>query len=309
MLLRVDRHGAVTALRRSSLLLTMADAVPAFDPKLTLGALEIGVLISYCLFGLTTLQAYMYFQRFPQDHTSLKYLAGAVWCCELGHTICVGNTLYIMTISYYGQPERLLRTPASLLTSIIFSALVSALVQGFFSYRIYRLSNSLHVPSLFWGVAFVRLVLSLLASVEALRMVSLADYEQQWGWLLTTVWGIGAMNDLAIAGTIVYLIYKQQSEILPKRTVAVLDKLMLWSIETGMLTSVSGIAMLICFLTMRRNYIWLVIYVINTRFFSNALLANLNSREALRAMSEADITIPDFTTDSSRSRSKSSRLR
>lgn len=81
-------------------------------------------------------------------------------------------------------------------------------------------------------------------------MVTLADFENQWGWLLTSVWAIGAANDLGIAGTLVYLIYMQRSNVLPKRlllpfivndidheflhrfssTVAVVDKLMLWTI-------------------------------------------------------------------------------
>ncbi|KAJ7125279.1 hypothetical protein C8R44DRAFT_875096 [Mycena epipterygia] len=247
----------------------MAGAV--FDPNLTLGALEIGVLISYALFGFATLQAYIYFDRFTEDPRPLRCLVAFVWCCDLAHAICVGYALYIFTISYYGQPEGLVRAPDSLTAGIIFSGLVSHCVQSFFSHRIYRLSNSWYIPCLCWGLSFIRLVFTIVASVEGLLMVTLADYEQQWGWLLTTVWALGAVIDLGIAGTLVYLFYKQRSSVLPKRTVAIVNKLILWAIETGTLTrcditavefalqsdnqyflSIAGI-----FVTMPDNYIWL----------------------------------------------------
>jgi hypothetical protein len=36
------------------------------------GALQIGVLISYVLFGVTTTQTYIYYSRFPDDSPKLK---------------------------------------------------------------------------------------------------------------------------------------------------------------------------------------------------------------------------------------------
>ncbi|KAJ7125285.1 hypothetical protein C8R44DRAFT_542665, partial [Mycena epipterygia] len=181
------------------------------------GASEIGVLISYTLFGFATLQAYIYFDRFTEDSRPLKCLVAFVWCCELAHAICVGHAIYTATISYYGQPERLVRAPDSLSVGITFSGLVAPCVQSFFSYRIYRLSNSWYIPCLCWFMSFIRLVATTVASVEGIRMVTLVDYQQQWGWLLTTIWALGAAIDVGIAGTLVYLFYKQRSSVLPKR--------------------------------------------------------------------------------------------
>ena len=42
----------------------------------TLGALQIGVLVSYLLFGVTTTQTYIYYGRFPDDSRGLKFLVG-----------------------------------------------------------------------------------------------------------------------------------------------------------------------------------------------------------------------------------------
>ncbi|KAJ7125277.1 hypothetical protein C8R44DRAFT_135983 [Mycena epipterygia] len=257
-----------------------------FDPNITIGALEIGVLISYALFGFATLQAYIYFDRFTEDPRPLRCLVAFVWCCDLAHAICVGHTIYNFTISYYGQPEHLVRAPDSFTAGTIFSGLIAHCVQSFFSHRIYRLSNSWYIPCLCWGLSFIRLVFAMVASIEGIRMVTLVDYEQHWGWILTTIWALGAVIDLGIAGILVYLFYKQRSSLLPKRTATIVNKLILWTIETGILTSIAGIVVLACFVTMPDNYIWLAWYVVTTRLFTNALFASLNSRAVLRAMND-----------------------
>jgi hypothetical protein len=38
------------------------------------GAVEIGVLVSYVLFGVTITQTYIYYSRFPDDSRKLKAL-------------------------------------------------------------------------------------------------------------------------------------------------------------------------------------------------------------------------------------------
>ncbi|KAJ7839532.1 hypothetical protein B0H14DRAFT_2786832 [Mycena olivaceomarginata] len=50
------------------------DPPTSFNPHPTIGACEIGVLISYALFGVTTVQTYIYYGRFPNDDSKLKAL-------------------------------------------------------------------------------------------------------------------------------------------------------------------------------------------------------------------------------------------
>jgi hypothetical protein len=42
-------------------------AFPPFNPDLMVGALEIGSLVAVCLFGVTSVQTYMYFSHFTAD--------------------------------------------------------------------------------------------------------------------------------------------------------------------------------------------------------------------------------------------------
>ncbi|KAJ7020865.1 hypothetical protein C8F04DRAFT_1403338 [Mycena alexandri] len=51
----------------------------SFDPNTTLGALQIGVLISYVLFGIMTSQTYIYYRHFTDDPPRLKVLYPIPW--------------------------------------------------------------------------------------------------------------------------------------------------------------------------------------------------------------------------------------
>ncbi|KAJ6585922.1 hypothetical protein B0H19DRAFT_982021 [Mycena capillaripes] len=259
----------------------------------TLGAYEIGVLISYVLFGVTTAQTYIYYRRFPDDSRKFKALVAFVWLCELAHALCIGHALYIYTISDYVHPERLDRAlPKSLPAAILFSGIIAASVQGFFSFRIYAFSKKLYISLLIWAMAFLRVLACTVLFAGALGMKFWAHYEAQWEWLFMAKWIVSSVNDLTITVTLLFLFNKQRVNVHTK-TAALMDKLITWTIETGMVTSATGIVMLACFVTMKNNFIWVAFFAISARLFSNSLLASLNSRATLRAMNE--FTLPSLT--------------
>ncbi|KAJ7859278.1 hypothetical protein B0H13DRAFT_2356172 [Mycena leptocephala] len=120
------------------------DSAVFFDVNTTLGAFQIGVLLSYLLLGVTITQTYIYYSRFPDDSPKLKALVAFVLVCEIAHAICLGHTLYVDTISEYAHPERVQGAPPKSFTTAIFlSGLIGACVQAFFSFRIYGLSKTL----------------------------------------------------------------------------------------------------------------------------------------------------------------------
>ncbi|KAJ7176880.1 hypothetical protein C8R46DRAFT_1077587 [Mycena filopes] len=258
-------------------------SAPAFDPASTLGAFQIGVLVSYVLYGVVNGQTYMYYKRFPTDSPNIKRLIVFIWVCELAQTICIGHALYSWTITSFGRPLPV--PPKSFDTSIFFSGIISAFVQGFFSFRIYTLSQSRIIPSIAYLLSFLRLLIGTAVFVTALRMTSLQIFEAQFGWLITTAVSIGVANDLLITTTLVANLRGKRTEIQP-RSVPLVDRLTLWAVETGLMTSVASIATLICFLTMKTNLVWAAVFVVVSRLYSNSLLASLNSRTTLRAMNE-----------------------
>ena len=60
----------------------MADTFSMRDINVTLGAFEVGVLICMFLLGASTVQAYVYYGRFPLDPWPVKALV-SVFCAVL----------------------------------------------------------------------------------------------------------------------------------------------------------------------------------------------------------------------------------
>ncbi|KAJ7866679.1 hypothetical protein B0H13DRAFT_2670696 [Mycena leptocephala] len=265
----------------------------SFNAHTTIGAYQIGVLVSYALFGVTTTQTYIYYSRFPSDSPTIKVLVAFVWVCEVAHALCIGHTLYQYTIIDYGHPERLGDAETFLITSALFDGVIGACAQGFFAFRIYRLSKKLHIPILCWTLSFLRVLGDIVLLAVASRKIPVAIYEVHWTWLITALCSISAANDLVITGTLVTIFIRRRT-FAHRRTVALMDKLIVWTIETGILTSAAAIVTLACFVTMKKNFIWLAVFAVLSRLYSNSLLASLNSRTLLRAMNEVSLPYSTF---------------
>ncbi|KAJ7054991.1 hypothetical protein C8F01DRAFT_467606 [Mycena amicta] len=255
-----------------------------------LGPLEIGALVAYALFGLTTSQTYTYFSRFPNDSRKLKLFVAFIWLCEVAHVVAVGNCLYLTTILDYDDPEKLINVPTPILVSFLVNGIISAFIQGFFAARIYRLAKGFYrsIPFVIWGLAVAQLVLSILPilSVSLMGPIALVDFITQQNWAVYSTMGVSVVCDSLIVFGMVYTLMRERDNAI-SNTVLIVDKLITWTIETGLITSTAAVLELILFATNALSWRWLAIDVLLAGLFSNTLLANLNSRSTLRAMNTA----------------------
>ncbi|KAJ6510536.1 hypothetical protein C8R45DRAFT_964440 [Mycena sanguinolenta] len=260
-----------------------------------LGPSEIAVLASYALFGVTTSQTYTYFTRFPNDPRILKSLVIFVWSCELAHIVVTANTLYTISVLDFDHPEGLVYVPLPILVSFFINGIIECCVQGFFAFRIYRLSGRRYIPAVIWTLGFTQLLLSVLPLVSGTLqgLIPIAAFETQQTWVVYSTMGVSAANDLIIATTLVYYLYLERAHA-ARRTIIVIDKLIQWTIETGVITSTAAFLELIFFATMPLNFYWLAVDILLGELFSNSFLASLNSRTMLRTMNEVsvDVSLP-----------------
>ncbi|KAF9564952.1 hypothetical protein CPC08DRAFT_705016 [Agrocybe pediades] len=258
-----------------------------FNADLTLGAVEIGVLVSTFLFGVVTVQCYVYAFRFPKDPLFLKFLVPFVWLLELAHTICICQALYVVTIRQYGRPQLLDIPPQSLNVAILFSGFIGPIEQGWFSHRIYKFSGQMYLPLFCASLAVTRWFMSTALAIVAFHRLTVEQYIQKWCWLLSSILVIGAISDAILALALCYYL-SQWRHTAFKRTTRLLDRLMLWSIETGLLTCIGAVALLACFIAMPDTFVWIGIFSILARLFSNTFLASLNARPTLAQIYQED---------------------
>ncbi|KAJ7195184.1 hypothetical protein GGX14DRAFT_575722 [Mycena pura] len=306
----------------------MSDAV--FDPNPTLGALLVGVLASCILFGVSTTQVYIYSTRFPEDKWFTKALVRSTSfthpreftsktrrLLEVGHLICVAHTLYLWVIIDYGHPERLLGPlPVSTSLYVLITTIIDNIVDSFFGYRIYVLSERRSLPYFIWFLSFARLCLGIVAFGVGFNVSSLQDWINKFNRLAIAGWSISAGDQMLIMVSLVYLLWSQR-DIGTRKTTALVDKIVLWTVETGVMTSTFSLGTLICYHLMPDNLIWTGLLMVEARVFSNALLArskvhfiighkltfnpSLNSRTMLRDINSREqlLSLPShFVSDS-----------
>ncbi|KAF9265822.1 hypothetical protein L218DRAFT_120387 [Marasmius fiardii PR-910] len=256
-----------------------------FDGQI--GALEIGIIVSTFLFGITTAQTFLYYQLFPQDAKWVKHLVWAVWLLELGHSVSALHALYYYTVLEFGNPQvRTMKVPLSIALNLIISEVVFVLVQSYYITRIHQFSGKRWISGLCIILLVVRFAGTMLATIEAVVMTSLDQFTRNWGWNVVWILTVGAFADLAIPCVLVYYLVITRSSAY-HTTLAVVDQLILWTIETGLLTGLLAAMILIFFKTLPGKFAWMAVYMNLPKMFSNSFLANLNSRFKLRALQDS----------------------
>ncbi|KAF7344068.1 Glycoside hydrolase [Mycena venus] len=271
-----------------------------FDVAPTIGALEIGVLFAVCLFGALTVQA-SFILDLKGNYLNGKFKTGGsllhsfsvrfvlpqslgvalVWCLDLSHTIAICNAIYIVTVVQYGHPELLEFVPDSLNLTIIISGFIGPLEQGWFAYRLYKFSHSLYLPLFCAFLSASRACGSVVVgAIACARPIPVIVFIDEYGWIVEVLLVIGAVTDIILVLGLCYYLSAWRGDGF-ERMNQLVNRLMQWSIETGLITSVGAIALLICFVTMKDNFNWIAISAVLPKLFSNSLLFSLNARKPL----------------------------
>ncbi|KAF7296257.1 Glycoside hydrolase [Mycena chlorophos] len=262
----------------------MGQLETAADP--TLGAIEVGILVAVCLFGALCVQTVLYFTRFPWDPVLLKVLVFVVWALDLAHTVLICRSIYEVTVSDYAHPASLANElPTGLAIAGFLSGVIGPLQQAWFAYRVHRFSRRLTIPLISLALCAARLALSVALLALVLRVaepgagISVTTFSAPDGpgTVMEALLVLGAANDMLLVCALCYYLSRWRGEGV-QRVNRLVTRLMYASIETGLLTSFCAIALVICFVKMRDNFVWVGLSVVLCKLFSNSLLFTLNTR-------------------------------
>ncbi|KAL0948966.1 hypothetical protein HGRIS_009069 [Hohenbuehelia grisea] len=204
---------------------------------------------------------------------------------ELGHVIAVLHYFHTVSIEMYNRPDLIFaKAPIGIDVETLLGGYISSIVQAFFTYRARRLTGAKLTTSLCWFLCLARSGLTT-ALVAVLIKTTLADFERHWGWLVTTTLAVGATVDIIVASLLCYHLYMERTKSF-ERTTRLIDRIILMTVQTGFITSLLTIAVMVTFETMVKSYVWVALYMCLARVFSNSLFATLNARTSLRRMAD-----------------------
>jgi len=259
----------------------LAASTDDFNARLVIGPMQVGALISAALFGCLAAQCYVYFRRFTSDHLGLKATVAALILIQLGHFVCVILSLWTMTVSNYGNPS--LSSVLSVWTEVVIllTSFTTFIVQSFYAFRLWKLSRKVVLPILSEMISIVAQTSILILVSRAISMTNSWTFEDHQNLMIMLSFISRAVCDLTTTVGIAWNL-KQKRDSGIKDTITIIDQLIIWTIETGLVTSLMAITVVVLILAMEQNDVWIAVALLWPNVVANSLLATLNRRLILR---------------------------
>ncbi|THU83775.1 hypothetical protein K435DRAFT_420756 [Dendrothele bispora CBS 962.96] len=256
------------------------------------GSAYICTVIGVCLYGISVLQSYTYFMKYPGDSVFMKLLVSSLVVLEAVFTTLSCVDVYHFLVLSYTKPELLIDGEWSLYTSAVLGAIVCFLVQAFFVHMIHQLAKGT-----------LRMILT--GVLVPLILVQLA-----FGFFFTTrqfqLWLPMQMSALFVNSTMVpMLVFRivpdtiisvslcsilldSRTEV--KKTTKLVNTLIVYAINRFVLTTVVVFVQMVVVLAIPQNKGFMAMDFVTVHLKFNSLLATLNARNHLRRMHDPATT-------------------
>ncbi|EIM90619.1 uncharacterized protein STEHIDRAFT_107393 [Stereum hirsutum FP-91666 SS1] len=276
----------------------MSDAPAAPTIDVTMGALFIGLLFSAFFQGLLTVQAYIYYESFPDDSRKNKVFVAIVWFVSItsvlthhrlnAHLIIVAQAIYWYLIRNFGNGEALLQSTTSEDTHLILVGLATLICQFFYIQRIWVLSqkNIYLTGFLLLGCLAIfglNIALSVILMTAPGHLFSIVT---KYPGTNIALFALDAGVDIVMSLLMCYYLWNAKTGF--KRSDTVVSRLIRFTVATGLTTSLVAVAGVVSAFHLNLG-----------RLYTNSILASLNSRRSLRTFAfdpKSAGSVPDSRT-------------
>ncbi|KAJ8080302.1 hypothetical protein PM082_017135 [Marasmius tenuissimus] len=254
----------------------MAEAMPL---DATFGWLYIGMTVAMALWGVGAVQTWWYYDNYPNDPRILKGTVALTFICDTIHQILITYAIYIYVIKHFGDTEFASSVDWSLYVEILFNAFTAFFVQSFFTWRIWTLWKNVPLTA-----GIVLLVLSALGTSIAFvaqgMSQNLNTFDKFKELQALSMVLTAAVTDIAICIAMCVLLNASKTGF--SWSNHIINRLMLFAINSGILTAACATASLIFILALPNTLVYFCFYLTIGRLYTNSILATLNARAFIR---------------------------
>ncbi|KIK56805.1 hypothetical protein GYMLUDRAFT_247583 [Collybiopsis luxurians FD-317 M1] len=288
----------------------------------SLGAIYIAIVVAASLLGVSGLQGWHYFSH-QKDSWMIQTLVAAILSFEFTsqalntytgvparHRSLLKSEMFapgfVYFVTFFQENAKLEKVVWSVLVELPFNGLTVLFIQSYWTYKIWKLSESK-----IWLISFVVSILFaefasgigllllfplivdivtyvIFAFFDNLSFCSYCTFEEltlELNNLSIAISALTAFADLLITGILSLLLQSAKTG-----STVIINKLILFTINTGALTSFCSLASLISILAAPNSFIYMAFFFAMGRVYSNSLLASLNARKTIRQAAEIDNT-------------------
>jgi hypothetical protein len=210
----------------------------------------------------------------------MKSIVALLWILDTFHQALLIMAIYHYTVTNWGDVAVLGITTWTLEIQIMVGNIITSIVQCFFAFRIWRLSEKNWVLT---GAIVILSVCQLglgtaVCFVTGFHGGSTQNTVQKKEKLGTgTALSSDIACDLVITVSMVYYLHKNRTGF--KRTDTMIDMLVTYSIRTCLLITVCTLSSLITFFVFPNEIIYGAFYFVACRLYVGSFLSTLNARE------------------------------
>ncbi|RPD56865.1 hypothetical protein L226DRAFT_574206 [Lentinus tigrinus ALCF2SS1-7] len=242
--------------------------IPVLDN--TFGALLIGTFIGLMQYGWTAHQCYNYFRTYQGDIWLLKSLVIVVLVLETFHSVLCMHFCYYYLTSNYFKPAALAQGVWSINLLGVSTGAVILVSQLFFLRRVYLIGRKFRPLVAFCGVLLLtEFGFATAVTVDTFLHPTLHNSNQ--AWMNSAGVGLAALADTLLTAALTFSLHQSRTGI--KRTDGIIDLLILYAINTGLVTGIFNILSFVFAIAMPNNLIYAGIDIVATKLYANSLMA------------------------------------
>ncbi|KAH8105307.1 hypothetical protein BXZ70DRAFT_517335 [Cristinia sonorae] len=248
----------------------------------TYGSAVIGGVLAGIFYGMTCAQMYHYFKSSNEDTRYTRITMASLWLFDTVHVVFVTWDVYYFAVSHSADPSF-----GGTLVMWLSGALVTlsyinvSLIRIIFLGKILGLSRN-RILSVIPLVILCTATTGFGLSYGAKLLHTSLLHSNTFSWLLYTTISSDAASDVFISASLFLLFRRLKCE--AQSAHELMQKLMFYAVNTGLLQSSLAMAVLITYATMPRTGIYIAIFFVYPKASLNTLLAALNARPYLREM-------------------------
>ncbi|PFH46696.1 hypothetical protein AMATHDRAFT_88171 [Amanita thiersii Skay4041] len=250
------------------------------------GPTLIGSLFNYFLFGILSVQCYIYHYSFPEDKLLIKSLVYSIMTVEILQICMNGADVFYWFARGYGNLLMLDSTYLSPFDTPMLGSIVALIIQLFFCYRIWTLRKS------YWWISSIIGLISIVQVIGGIGGAVLGHNIRHFSAaqaatpLYTYMWLVGeAVADVFIAIVMTYLLLETREKT-HSMSHSIVTRIVRLTVQSNSLTAGVALLSLILFVGAPGTTYFTAPTIFLGKLYSNSLLATFNHRIFLRHRDE-----------------------
>ncbi|KAH9971633.1 hypothetical protein BJV74DRAFT_990423 [Russula compacta] len=237
-------------------------------------------LFNHSLYGVVIVQTWTYYWHDRRrDSMIMKGFIAFLLAMATVHTALCVYMLYWYLIQNFADVNNLDINMSAMESQISINSFIAFLIQLFYARRLYLMSNSVIFPVIIVGLAVLVLILALISTVREHVLKRFSRY-RPLTWSISIGLGGCSLVDILVASLMCWCLYHKRTGF--ARTDSILMNLMIYSICTGLLTSILATTALFIFIGSPTTITAQAFYGPLGTCYLNSLLALLNNRDLIR---------------------------